>query len=359
MSAPMCSSACSRTTWNGTCGDGARRRQVAAPDGQGAAAVPACPGDRPRPASGCGGVSGPVPPAGAARGGNPSGTGSTRRQYIDDGHYPELHVACGAANRPGRPPPAPGRDDPARREGLPGFQAAHAVDPERQGRLSGGARGSGLRRGGPRGLVPTHAVMWEGGDTDHAVPVVRAAPARFPNLRAASLHRGCHSPANRALLDELPVVNALPKKGCPGKGDRERGSEREFAAMRKRHPGVESRTTNLGHRGLDRVRAHGADGLPRAVSLSVVALNLHRIGPVLRKRARHRRPPTPGKTGRSGSAKGAGGAAPARKTVAHGIFHVQKVPRFHRKPPSTDAGRRDRAKTGARQRQNRRGAGGH
>ena len=142
---------------------------------------------------------------------------------------------------------------------------------------------------GPRGLVPTHAVMWEGGDTDHAVPVVRAAPARFPNLRAVSLHRGFHSPANRALLDGLPVVNALPGKGCPGKVDRERGSEREFAATRKRYPGVESRTTNLGHRGLDLVRARGADGLPRAVSLSVVALNLHRIGPVLRKRARLRR----------------------------------------------------------------------
>ena len=99
--------------------------------------------------------------------------------------------------------------------------------------MSGGTRGSGLRRGGPRGLVPTHAVMWEGGDTDHAVPVVRAALARFSNLRAVSLHRGFHSPANRALLDELPGVNALPKRGYLGKGDRECESEREFAALRK------------------------------------------------------------------------------------------------------------------------------
>ena len=132
---------------------------------------------------------------------------------------------------------------------------------------------------GPRGLVPTHAVMWEGGDTDHAVPVVRAAPARFPNLRAVSLHRGFHSPANRAILDELPGGNALPKKGCPGKVDRERGSGREFAAMRKKHPGVESRTTNLGHRGLDLVRAHGADGFARAVSLSVTAPTCTGSGP--------------------------------------------------------------------------------
>ena len=60
-----------------------------------------CPGDRPRPTGRCGGVPGPVPPAGAARGGNPAGTGGMRRQYIDDGHHPNLHVACGAADRPG------------------------------------------------------------------------------------------------------------------------------------------------------------------------------------------------------------------------------------------------------------------
>ena len=188
--------------------------------------------------------------------------------------------------------------------------------------------------------------------------------ARFPNLRAVSLHRGFHSPANRALLDELPGVNALPGKGCPGKGDRERGSETEFAAMRKKHPGVESRTTNLGHRGLDRVRAHGADGLPRAVSLSVIAPTCTGSGPSC---ARGRgsgadappRPPTPGKTGRSGPAEWAGRATPARETVVHGIFHVQKVPRFRRKTPSTGVGRRDRAKTGARPRQNRGFSGGH
>ena len=121
------------------------------------------------------------------------------------------------------------------------------------------------------GFILNHAVMWEGGDTDHAVPVVRAALARFPNLRAVSFDRGFHSPANRAILDELLGVNALPKKGYLGKVDRERESEREFAAMRKKHPGVESCINNLGHRGLDLVRAHGADGFARAVSLSVIA----------------------------------------------------------------------------------------
>ena len=61
----------------------------------------------------------------------------------------------------------------------------------------------------------------------------------------------------------------------------------------------------------------------------------------------------------SGPAEWAGRAAPARETVVHGIFHVQKVSRFRRKAPSTVSGRRDRAKTGARPRQNRGFSGGH
>ena len=49
-------------------------------------------------------------------------------------------------------------------------------------------------------------------------------------------------------------------------------------------PGGGAVHNNLGHRGLDWLRARGTDGLPRAVALSVVAPNLHRIGLLLRKR---------------------------------------------------------------------------
>ena len=208
------------------------------------------------------------------------------------------------------------------------------------------------------GFIPTHAVMWEGGDTDHAVPVVRAAPARFPNL-----HRGFHSPANRALLDELPGVNALPKKGYPGKVDRERESERAFAAMRKKHPGVESRTTNLGHRGLDRVRAHGADGLPRAVSLSVIAPTCTGSGPSCARGRGVGAPPgglpLPAKRGVPDRPKGPEWP-PLRARRLHMEYSMYK--RFRdaaERPPSTVSGRRDRAKTGARPRQNRGFSGGH
>ena len=60
-------------------------------------------------------------------------------------------------------------------------------------------------------------------------------------------------------------------------------------AMRAQHPAVESAINNLEHRGLDRVLAHGAKGFARVVALSVVALNIHRIGLLLRRKAQRRR----------------------------------------------------------------------
>ena len=124
---------------------------------------------------------------------------------------------------------------------------------------------------------------------NHAVPMVEAAQAQYPDLRAVSFDRGFHSPENRIRLDDLLETNALPKKGYLNKAEREREQEEAFIAMRGQHPAVESAINNLEHRGLDRVRAHGADGFARMVALSVVALNLHRIGLLLRRQARKRR----------------------------------------------------------------------
>ena len=64
-----------------------------------------------------------------------------------------------------------------------------------------------------------------------------------------------------------------------------------FAAMRRQHPTVESAINNLEQRGLDRVRVNGSDRFVQTAALSVVALNLHRIGRLLREKAprQHRR----------------------------------------------------------------------
>ena len=106
----------------------------------------------------------------------------------------------------------------------------------------------------------------------------------------ATLYRGFHSPANRVRLDELLVDNVLPKKGRLSKANREREQGETFAAMRRQHPAVESAINNLEHCGLDRVRSKGRKGFARSVALAVVALNVHRLGRVLRQQAleRHR-----------------------------------------------------------------------
>ena len=130
-----------------------------------------------------------------------------------------------------------------------------------------------------------HEVMWQGSDVDLAVPMVAAAQERFPDLRAVSFDRGARNPENRVRLDEMLDLNVLPKKGYLGRADRERETGDAFVAMRRAHPAVEYAINNLGHRGAGRVRSRGPAGFARAVALSVVAMNIHRIGLLLRRQS--------------------------------------------------------------------------
>ena len=139
------------------------------------------------------------------------------------------------------------------------------------------------------GFILHHEVMWQGSDVDYAQPMIRETQARFPELRWCSFDRGFHSPENRLRLDEFLDHNVLPRKGRLSKVDREREQDETFAAMRRQHPAIESAINNLEHRGLDRVRAFGADGFARVVALSIVAFNIHRIGLLLRRKTRQRR----------------------------------------------------------------------
>ena len=138
------------------------------------------------------------------------------------------------------------------------------------------------------GFVLDHEIMWTGGDTDVAVPLVRRCLKAVPELRGCSFDRGFHSPSNRKALDDLLELNALPKKGGKSAAEREREAEPAFAAARRKHSGVESTINNPEHRGLDKVRRRGADGFELAVGLSVVAPDIHRLGLNLRERERMR-----------------------------------------------------------------------
>ena len=135
-------------------------------------------------------------------------------------------------------------------------------------------------------FVLHYELMWEGSDVDFAVPMAVTTKELFPDFCAASFDRGFHSQANRARLDELLVDNVLPRKGRLSKADREREQGETFAAMRRQHPAVESAINNLEHRGLDRVRSKDSEGFARTVALSVVALNVHRLGRLVRQQAR-------------------------------------------------------------------------
>ena len=132
-------------------------------------------------------------------------------------------------------------------------------------------------------LILHYEIMWEGSDVDLAVQMIVTTKELFC---ATSFDRGFHSQANRTRLDELLVDNVLPRKGRLSKADRDREQGETFAAMRRQHPAVESAINNLEHRGLDRVRSKGSEGFARTVALSVVALNVHRLGRLVRQQAR-------------------------------------------------------------------------
>ena len=111
---------------------------------------------------------------------------------------------------------------------------------------------------------------------------------RVANRRHDSTRPVVTGADSRAAPAGAPYVNALPSSGYLSKANRERESEESFVSARRAHPAIESAINGLEHRGLDRVRSQGADGFARAVALSVLAANLHRIGLLLQKRERKR-----------------------------------------------------------------------
>ncbi len=50
-------------------------------------------------------------------------------------------------------------------------------------------------------FILDHKILWEGGDTDIAVSMIRDVQEKYPELRACSFDRGFHSPFNRSERD--------------------------------------------------------------------------------------------------------------------------------------------------------------
>ena len=182
-----------------------------------------------------------------------------------------------------------------RKKTIPHGEKAFSIFEEHARWISKGKAGRKVELGVPvsivedgTGFVLGREIMRTGGDADVAVPPAERCQESFPDLRGCSFDRGFHSPSNREQLDELLDPDALPKKGKLSAAERERESEPAFAAARRKHSGVESAINSLEHRGLDKVRLRGPDGFERAVGLSVLAFNLHRIGRILLERERRR-----------------------------------------------------------------------
>jgi hypothetical protein len=128
-----------------------------------------------------------------------------------------------------------------------------------------------------------HQVMEKTTDDQVAVAIVDETKQRLPTLRAVSMDKGFHSPANQQELRERLECVVLPKKGRRSQADKVRESDPEFRQLRKEHSAVESAINALQHHGLNKCPDHGIEGFKRYVALAIVARNIQRLGAVLRQ----------------------------------------------------------------------------
>ena len=124
-------------------------------------------------------------------------------------------------------------------------------------------------------------------DVEVTVPIIDVVQAAFPEFNTCSFDRGFHSLKNREALDTRLAVNALPKKGKLSLAERAPA----FKAARQQHPAVESCLANFGLRGGALVQEKNPENFALMVGLSVLAVNVHRLGCLVRdqERARIRR----------------------------------------------------------------------
>ena len=134
------------------------------------------------------------------------------------------------------------------------------------------------------GFIRHWSLQWEGTDVDDAVPAVEAALRKHPDLIGCSFDRGYWSPANFERLSQLLKHPILPVKGGGTTTSRAREAEPRFRAQCRWHSGIESAIHELQSHGLGRVRRRGREGFANTVALSVIAVNLHRVGQLARKR---------------------------------------------------------------------------
>ena len=81
----------------------------------------------------------------------------------------------------------------------------------------------------------------------------------------------------------FPALNALPKKGKLTLAECARERSPGFKAARRQNPSVESCLANFGLRGGALMREKSLENFALMVSMSVLAVNVHRLGCLVRK----------------------------------------------------------------------------
>lgn len=136
-------------------------------------------------------------------------------------------------------------------------------------------------------FVLGHGVLWTGTDKDIAVALIKEIQEKFPEFNlTCSFDRSFYSPEVRDELDQLLETTAMPAKGHLNDEELARQNRPEYIEARKGHSGVESCMNNLNHRRMDVIREVKPEAFSRAVALSVIAANIHRLGNIVLEQQR-------------------------------------------------------------------------
>lgn len=137
-------------------------------------------------------------------------------------------------------------------------------------------------------IIHAHAMGIGFTDEKVIVEVMSKLQKRYNGkILAASFDKGFWTPNNLKDLSDFIETPCLPKKGKRSQADSQREGSKQFAKMRKWHPGVESAIHALGvGNGLVVCRDKDYD---RYVALGVLGRNLHNLGTILMEKERLRK----------------------------------------------------------------------
>ena len=135
------------------------------------------------------------------------------------------------------------------------------------------------------GFILIHKTMEREQDVDVAISIITKVKEHFDNVYSASFDRGYYSPSNQEELSKLVQKVILPKKGKISKNEQDKiRADKEYMILRRKHSAVESNINALENHALEGCKDRGIDNFRKYVSMSVVAHNMHLIGPLVQQK---------------------------------------------------------------------------